>query len=118
MQHVLMGSFHGVTAVGVGKDSVSILGSDGIERLLKVRPNYNRTLQGFDPITVRGEFGSLDGAKAGEVLEGVMPQRVTAVEIDMDFQDEDEDFHCRSLKVTSSQGVVFTWELYCEGKAD
>lgn len=109
---VRLGVFHEVKAVAVGQDSVSILGRDGVERLLPVKPHFNPRPQ---PIQVTGEFGDIATAEGGTILEGIEACDIIEIEIVPDFFDEDEDFHTKLLRLRSASGLNLTWELYCDG---
>lgn len=109
---VRLGTFHKVAGVAVSEDCVSILGRDGAEMLLPVRPHFNPRPQ---PIQVRGEFGDFDKATSGHVLRGIEAQDITLIEVVPGFSDPDEDFHTRLLRLRSATGLNLTWELYCDG---
>lgn len=111
---VRLGTFHKVAGVAVSEDCVSILGRDGAEMLLPVRPHFNPRPQ---PIQVRGEFGDFSEVQGGEILRGIEAQDITAIEVVPEFADPDEDFHTRLLRLRSATGLNLTWELYCDGNS-
>lgn len=110
---VQLGTFHDIQAAQYQDNFLHLLNTDGIERLLQLRPRFNRKTNTLDPISVSGEFGSFETSQGLEVLSGVQLRGVTAVDLEVTYDDPDEDFHCRSLTVTVHPGTKLQWELYC-----
>ena len=109
---VHLGTFHQVAGVAVGDDCVSILGRDGAELLLPIKPHFNPRPQ---PIQVRGEFGEFNSVTIGHVLQGVEAQDITAIEVIPGSYPPNENFHTKVLRLRSASGLNLTWELYCDG---
>lgn len=110
-----MGCFHDVVAVGVQSNVISLLNEFGEEYMICFRPSFNQKIGEFQPVEVHGEFGSFDTADYGLPLHGIMLKHITAVSVIIDFDDPDEDFHSRSLTVSTDEGTQLQWELYCNG---
>lgn len=111
-----MGDFYDVRAVGVGERAVSIIDRRGSEKLLEVRPAYNRHTDRHEPILVRGEFGELDSS-GGAVIDGLVLRDVRSIDLHVDYEDVDHGFHSRILEIETVHGAQLRWTLFCEGRA-
>ena len=114
--NVRLGAFHQVVGVAVTQNCISILDITGSERMISVKPKFDRVRGKFDPLHIMGEFGDFSKAKTGHHLEGLDFDSITDVEVTVDL-DTEEDFHTRILSVKHLGGLSLSWKLFCEGKA-